>query len=261
MLEILPSPKHVVAVRLKDGFTADDVAKMYKAADDALKDNERISFFAEFDDSVELTFEGLLKDAVEGLGRLGQLSRFYRAAVVTDKKWMAAVARFEGLLLSLMDVRVFGSAEREKALAWASETPAPLPKPEPPTPGIHMLQTTSDRVLAYEIDGHVNEKDVEIVVRELNEAFSRHDKVDVLVRMKNYSGFDFTAIFNDDVLRVKYRSFSKVAKYAVVGAKPWMRNFLELIDPLFSMEIKIFDLDEEEAAWEWIGARQALLAA
>jgi hypothetical protein len=40
-----------------------------------------------------------------------------------------------------------------------------------------------------------------------------------------------------------------------------MRNFLELIDPLFSVEIRIFDLDEEEAAWEWIGARQALLAA
>ena len=261
MLEILPSPKHVIAIRFTGGFTAEDVTNMYRAVDEALKDNERISFFAEFDKSVELTFEGLLKDAVEGISRLGQLNRFYRAAVVTNRNWTATIARLESLILPYVDVRVFKFDEKEKALAWASETPAPLPKKEESAPSVHMLQTTSERVLAYEIDGRVSEKDVEMVVRELNEAFSRHDKVDVLVRMKNYSGFDFTAVFRDDLLRVKYRSLSKVAKFAIIGAKPWMRNVLELVDPIFSTEIRIFDTSDEEAAWEWIGARQALLAA
>jgi len=67
MLEILDSPKHVVALKLSGEMTADDVTRSYKAVEDALKANDRISFFAEVDPSMELTFQGLLKDLVEGV--------------------------------------------------------------------------------------------------------------------------------------------------------------------------------------------------
>ena len=53
---------------------------------------------------------------------------------------------------------------------------------------------------------------------------------------------------------------SKIDKYAVIGPKPWIRNLLELFNPLVSTEIRTFDASEEDAAWEWVGARQALLS-
>ena len=40
-----------------------------------------------------------------------------------------------------------------------------------------------------------------------------------------------------------------------------MRNFLELVSGLFSAQFRFFDTEEERAAWEWVGAEQALLAA
>ena len=40
MLEILESPKHLVAFKLSDRLTADDVAKAYKATEDAIKSND-----------------------------------------------------------------------------------------------------------------------------------------------------------------------------------------------------------------------------
>src|SRR5687768_8200017 len=260
MIEILDSPKHLVALKLSGALTADDVSKAYKATDEALKENERISFFGEIDESMNLTFQGLAKDLVTGLGQLGKLSKYYRAAVVTDKGWIGALARVEGLVFSSIDVRVFGVNERDKAFAWASETPAPLPKPEEPKPAIHFIQTTSENVFAYEVNGRLREKDIKSAVGTLRPYLEREGKINVLARLTDFHGFDLTALFDDDLAKLKYRALSKVERYAVVGAKPWMRNFLELLAPLFSTQIRIFDLSDEAAAWEWVGAQQALLA-
>src|SRR5687767_14365860 len=107
MIEILESPKHLVAIKLSGGLTAEDVEKAYKATEDALKENERVSFFAEIEESMNLTLDGLVKDLVKSAGHLGKLSRYYRAAVVTNKSWIGALARVEGLVFSSIDVRVF----------------------------------------------------------------------------------------------------------------------------------------------------------
>ena len=260
MIEILDSPKHLVALKLSGDLTAEDVSKAYKATDDALKDNERVSFYAEVEDSAGLTFEGLLKDVVEGVGQFGKLSRYYRAAVVTNKGWMAALVRVEGLVFSSIDVRVFGLDEKAKALAWASETPEPLPKPEEPTPSIHFLQTTNENVFAYEINGRLREKDIKAAVAAFKPYLEREGKVNVLARMKDFNGFDLLAVFDDELIKLKFKSSSKVERYAIVGAKPWMRNLLELIAGLVSTEIRVYDMADEADAWEWVGARQALLA-
>ena len=260
MIEYLKSPKHLVAMRLSGSLTADDVAKAYEVTEKALAENERVSFYGEIEESMNLTLDGLVKDLVKGVRQLGKLSRYYRAAVVTDKSWIGALARVEGLVFSSIDVRVFPLSERDKALKWASEAPEPLPKPEEPVPSVHFIQSTSDKVFAYEVNGRLREKDIKNAVTQLRPYLEREGKVNVLARLKNFHGFDLTALFDDDLAKLKYKALSKVDRYAVVGAKPWMRNFLELLAPLFSTEIRIFDLADESAAWEWVGAQQALLA-
>lgn len=261
MIEILESPKHLFAIKVTGSLTAEDVSKAYKATESVLKDNERISFFAEIDESVAFTLEGIFRDVVDGISHLGKLSRYYRAAVVTNKGWIGALARAEGVVFSSIDVRVFSPAERDKAFAWAAETPEPLPKPEEPDRSIHFLQTTSENVFAYEVNGRVREKDVKAVVNEMKPFLEREGKINIVARMKDFNGFDLLAMADDDLFKMKYAAFSKVERYAVIGGKPWMRNLLELLDPLFKTELRVFDLSEEEAAWEWVGAQQALLPA
>ena len=260
MIEILDSAKHLLAMKLTGSLTADDIAKAYKATEEKLAANERISFFAEVDDSAGLTLEGAFKDIGQGLKQLGNLSRFYRAAVVTDKGWLGAMARAEGLLFSSIDVRVFPTAERDKAFAWAGEQPEPLPKPEEPPAAIHFLPTTSESVFAYEVNGKLREKDVKAAVDKFKPYLEREGKINVLARMKNFGGFDLLSVFDDDLIKLKYKSLSKVDRYAVVGPSAWMRNFLELLSPMFSTKIKVFDAGEEQAAWEWVGAKQASVA-
>ena len=260
MIEILDSAKHLVAMKLSGSLTADDITKAYRATEEALKGNERISFFAEIDDSVGLTLEGVVKDVTEGIKRLGSFTKYYRAAVVTDKGWLGAMARVEGLVFSSIDVRVFPTSDRNKAFAWASEAPEPLPKPEEPAASIHFLQTTNDKVFAYDVNGKLREKDIKAAVEQFKPYLEREGKINVLARMKDFGGFDLLSVFDDDLIKLKYRSLSKVDRYAVVGPSAWMRNLLELISPMFSAQVRVFDASEEQAAWEWVGAEQALLA-
>ncbi|MEP6705042.1 MAG: STAS/SEC14 domain-containing protein [Acidobacteriota bacterium] len=259
MLEFLDSPKHLVAVRIAGDLTAADIESAYAAADEAIKKSERISFFAEVDPSMKLTFEGLLKDVFEGVGQWGKFKKYYRAALVTDKGWLAGLARVEGLVFSSIDVRVFDQANREKAFAWASEIPEPVREPVVPEAAIRFLQTTSENVFAYEVDGRLRERDIKAVVEQVRPFFKREGKFNVLARMTDFNGFDLLSVFDDDLIRLKIKAPSKIAKYAVIGPKPWMRNLLELADSVFGTEIRTFDASEEASAWEWIGAQQALL--
>jgi hypothetical protein len=260
MIEILESPKHLVALKISGSITAEDIEKAYKVTDEALEANERVSFYAEVEDSMGFTVEGLLKDLWKGIGQLGRLGKYYRAAVVTDKGWIATMARVEGLVFSSIDVRVFEPAERAKALAWASEKPEPLPKPEDAPASVHFLQTTNENVFAYEVNGRLREKDIKAAVAQMKPYLEREGKFNVLARMKDFGGFDLLAALDDDLVKTKYKAISKVDKYAIVGAKAWMRNLLELVSGLFSVQIRFFDPAEEHAAWEWVGAEQALLA-
>src|SRR4051794_35843120 len=114
MIEILESPKHLVAIKISGKITAEDIEKTYAATRDALKDSERVSFFAEITEKIGFTPEGLIKDLTEGIKHFGNLSKYYRAAVVTDKGWLGALARVEGLVFASIDVRVFAPVERDK---------------------------------------------------------------------------------------------------------------------------------------------------
>ncbi|MBX3243072.1 MAG: STAS/SEC14 domain-containing protein [Acidobacteria bacterium] len=256
MIEILDLPEFVVGMRLSGSVTADDVERAYKVTEEALERNDRVSLYAEVDDSMSLTFEGVLKDLVNVPGQLGKLSRYFRAAVVTDQKWIAAAARVEGLVFSSIDVRVFAKIDREKAIAWISEKPEPIPVPDAPALTVKFLATDNNDVFAYEIDGRLREADTKEVVAKFAPYMEREGKINVLGRFKNFNGFDLMSLFDDDLLKLKYRSASKVERYALIGVKPWMRNFLELIDPLISANIRLFDQTEEPAAWEWVGANE-----
>lgn len=260
MIEILESPKHLIAMKISGSVTAADIDKAYKATDEALKANERVSFFAEVDDSMGLTIEGALKDLWNGIGQLGRLGKYYRAAVVTDKGWIATMARVEGLVFSSIDVRVFAPSDRAKALAWASEKPEPLPKPEDAPASVHFLQTTNENVFAYEVNGKLREKDIKAAVAAMKPFLEREGKFNVLARMKDFGGFDLLSVLDDDLVKTKYKAITKVEKYAIISSSAWMRNLLELISGLFSAQIRFFDPEEEHAAWEWVGAEQALLA-
>ncbi len=124
---------------------------------------------------------------------------------------------------------------------------------EPPI-AIRRLDTDREDVFAFEIVGHITASDVENIYGLLEGAYTVHDKIDMLVRIKGYDGIDWNAAMRDFGLLGKTHALKHIRRYAVVGGPGWMAPMIGVFNPFFSIEMKHFEASKEAAAWEWIGA-------
>ena len=119
-------------------------------------------------------------------------------------------------------------------------------------PALTQLKTERDDVYAFEIDGQVSKEEVGEVYQVLEKAYAEHDKIDLLIRIGRYDGFDINTLFSDVVYAGKLHAIKHMRRYALVGGPSWMGNLVAFFDPLFRMEARHFSLDEETEAWNWI---------
>lgn len=119
-------------------------------------------------------------------------------------------------------------------------------------PALTQLKTERDDVYAFEIDGQVSKEEVEEVYQVLEKAYAKHDKINLLIRIGRYDGFDINALFSDVAYAGKLHAIKHMRRYALVGGPSWMGNLVAFFDPLFRMEAHHFSLDEETEAWNWI---------
>ena len=94
MLEIMSAPDGVVAMRASGYLDENDIESAIAAVDEALAARDRIAIYAEVDVS-GMGPKALWKDLSYGLGKLGELRRFPRTAVVTDQDWVRWIAQAE----------------------------------------------------------------------------------------------------------------------------------------------------------------------
>ena len=115
-----------------------------------------------------------------------------------------------------------------------------------------LIETGGPKLSSYEVDGILTKDDVERVVQPLQKAFEKDGKIDLLVRMKNYAGFDPSILAQRSVISVKLSAISHIRRYAIVGAKDWMKNVVGMFASMLPIEIQFFDLAQEDEAWAWV---------
>jgi hypothetical protein len=119
-------------------------------------------------------------------------------------------------------------------------------------PALMQLKTERDDVYAFEIDGHVSREEVDEVYKTLEQAYEKHDRINLFVRIGRYDGFDLSALFSDVTYAGKLHAIRHMRRYAVVGGPAWMAHMIGFFNPLFRVEVRHFELDDEAEAWKWI---------
>lgn len=133
MLELITAPApHVVAMRAAGRVTATELQQAIDTIEEAKQRHARVSLYAEIDAMRWMTGSALLRDLGYGLTQLGQLSHFYRAAVVTDRRWLRTLATLENRLFRPLEIQVFNNSEKQAALEWVAELPNSAHRAEPP---------------------------------------------------------------------------------------------------------------------------------
>ena len=125
-----------------------------------------------------------------------------------------------------------------------------------PPASIRRLDTDREDVFAFDVVGHIAASDVENIYGLLEGAYSLHDKIDMLMRIKDYDGVDWDAAMRDLGLLGKSDALKHIRLYAIVGGPGWIGPMISVSKPFFSVEMKHFGEENEADAWKWIGARE-----
>ncbi len=249
MLKIEKAPNHVAAFGLVDVLEQKDIAALQKHMQEKMSSQDRICLLIDMTKWSDITSAAIVADAKFEFGMIGQLNRFEKMAVVTDKKFVEAFMSFLSPLVPTIEIKCFGPDEHDKALAFVSELPAERVALKS---AAKMIDTGSSALIGYEIDGTLTREDAHKIVDPLEKAFKSNDKIDLFVRMKNYAGFDPSILTEKSFMSMKLTAISHIRRYAVVGAKDWMKNAAGFFASMLPIEMKFFDASQEKEAWAWL---------
>ncbi|MFN3513058.1 MAG: STAS/SEC14 domain-containing protein [Phenylobacterium sp.] len=118
---MLPAADHVVAFRVEGLLTEADYDEMIPVLEAKLKAHPQIGLYGDMMGFTGMTLPALARDIRYSAGKLGQLDRFRRAAVVSDNPWIRGWVKFMDPIFPQVQARAFDPGEREAALAWASD--------------------------------------------------------------------------------------------------------------------------------------------
>lgn len=121
---------------------------------------------------------------------------------------------------------------------------------------IYRIPTNNPRIFAFEINGKAQAEDLQAMAEVMLDAFSRYDKVNMLLIFRPYDGGEIGGAFDLDVIKAQFSSLSSVRRYAVVDAPEYARTMIEFLDKLSPVRARTFDRSNEAAAWEYVGEKQ-----
>lgn len=255
MLQSLPAPSHVLAVQLSGDLSGDDVRQYKALLHTHVQQQERLGLLIDMSDLNDMAMGTLAPGVRADLDLLKHASQFDRLALVSDKHWPGLLLRMAGPWLHGMQLRQFASAEREQALQWVAEaaveqTVVVLP------PALRLIPTTSEGLLAFEIDGPISRASIASVLPQIQAFLDRHEHIDVLAHFKHFGGIEPALYLQPGLLQMKFKAIPKVARYALVAAPGWMDTLAHTLRPLLGdMQLRSFTESELAQAWEWLAAQ------
>lgn len=250
MLEYLPSKDDVIAVRCSGKLGHDEMLGYVERIETSVAARGKTHLFAEVVD-----FSGFELDRfAELIKRSGfwfrSLDKVGRVAIVADQAWIRWLAKAESAILPRVTYETFDSTERDRAMAWIE---GGLEAPH--GAAFKIIETDNPDVFGFEIDGHAAKAELDAISAHFRKAMENKDKVRFLGRIKEMGGFQLSGLLTGDYFALKREALERLERYAVVGGPAWLRTMLGTLAPMFKAEIRHFELEDEEAAWEWLGAR------
>ncbi|GIX14579.1 MAG: hypothetical protein KatS3mg118_2538 [Paracoccaceae bacterium] len=252
MLTVRELKPRVLEIVLSGVVDAGDIETMKRALTPVLEGEGRIGLVVHLEDLEDITRDALIADARFEFSMLPKWGKVARVAVITDRQAFQALLDWLDPVLPMIAFRSFPPDQVAAAESWAAELP---PAPPARGPGLRVVGDGDEGILILEIDGRLGEEDADRAFAAFEQVARRHGKVRLLVRVKDYEGFEPGLLFDRGVMRAKLDAVGKIDRYAIVGAPGWMRAMVGALAPVMPFAMRVFDAGEEAAAQEWLRGR------
>lgn len=239
MIEIEHTGDHgILEIRMKPPVTDSDYTEtLMPAIDAAIARGDRVRVLAIVEAGItDFTLGAMLQDARSGLKHW---RGFDRAAVVTDNKALkTAVSAFSVFLPC--PVGKFAMSEVEDARRWLRESLGSIQQEEIGEGILHIR-------LRGKLDSAAYENDLE----DLNRYMARHDKLRLLIDLRDFDGWQGLGALKDHFDLVRGHA-AKVERAAVVGTAGWQEMAVGIGKRAFGLNARHFDGDAFDEARAWL---------
>jgi hypothetical protein len=119
MLEIIPFDEgNIIGIRLGGPIDDDGLDRTFDKIREVLERNDKVRVYVEVENIGWESVETFFRNVKMKLEVLGEIGKFEREAVVSDKGWLEIATKIGDVLLPGIDVRHFAVADKERALEW-----------------------------------------------------------------------------------------------------------------------------------------------
>jgi hypothetical protein len=113
-----------------------------------------------------------------------------------------------------------------------------------------LLDGSDGKVVGIHASGRLTDSDYKTFIPRIEERIDQHGKIRLLVDMEGFVGWDLYAAWDDFTFGMTH--WHHFEKMALVGDTSWEKAAARAADLLMHGEVRFFDLDERDAAWDWI---------
>ncbi len=112
---ITHKPDNIIGLNIDGSINAEDIDRITELIESKLKQGERLRIYAEVNSWSGMSLNAFVKDLRFSLQHLKD---FDKEAIVSDRKWLEALAAVSNTLFSSIEVKHFTLDEKDKALEW-----------------------------------------------------------------------------------------------------------------------------------------------
>lgn len=255
MLNWITSSEDVLAVRVRDGLSADELDELIQRLRDKIDGSPKTHVFVDIDRLRAEDWKSAFAALPHSWG-LFRLERYGRIAVVSDDRLVRTWSRVESAILPGIRYEIFHAAEADRALQWVE---GKIDKPH--EDALKFIETNNPLVLAYSIDGALSKADMEQAIVTLQPHLARElGPISVLGRFGEVRFSDPASFFDERYIRFKKDTLARVERYAIVGGPTWLQLMIEATAPFVPFDLRFFEETDEAAAWDWVGAHEVAKA-
>jgi len=124
---------------------------------------------------------------------------------------------------------------------------------------IRLIERDDGKMLEVCASGRLTHSDYRRLVPQFERLVEQHAKIRILFEMKEFRGWDATALWDD--IRLDWKHFSTIERLALVGNKKWQKWMSKVCLPFTTAKIRYFDRANTEEARNWLADKSTLINA
>ncbi|MFC1548665.1 STAS/SEC14 domain-containing protein [Candidatus Omnitrophota bacterium] len=119
---------------------------------------------------------------------------------------------------------------------------------------VEILNQSHDNIVGIKASGKVTDQDYkDVIIPKLDSVLSQHDQARFVYYLTDeFEGFELGAMWDD--LKYAVGHHEKFDKIALVGGPKWIDWTTKVTGHFIDTEIKTFEDDQLDEAWQWVEA-------